>query len=113
MFFLQASQPPSFFECLGVWFGQDLPRNCNKNKKDPTTTTFSGLTILPTQPMHVEEQIPQYFHRFALFHSSNLGNLMTPVFGGCGFVGWFFVESQLCVVCFKTSRHGKSGMDDP
>ena len=29
--------------------------------------------------MHVEAQIPQNYHWFALFHSSHVGNLMTPV----------------------------------
>ena len=33
----------------------------------------------PTQTMHFEEKIHQNDHRFALFHSSNMGNLMTPV----------------------------------
>ena len=41
-------------------------------------TPVRGHYRIPTQTMHFEGQIPQNHHRFALFHSSNMGNLMIP-----------------------------------
>ena len=40
---------------------------------------FAGVIILPTQTMHYQEEIPQSSHTFALFDSSQMGNLMVPV----------------------------------
>ena len=48
---------------------------------------FSGVIILPPKQFTFIRGFPENYHRFALFVPQKIGNLMTPGFCGCFFLG--------------------------